>query len=106
VDWANQLRRSGKNIQSAVLEACRLRFRAIIMTSLSTMIAMVPLIVGNIGPGAGEGSRMAVGATILGGMLISTFFTLYVTPTMYIILTKNTKRIDSVDLELNKQLKK
>jgi HAE1 family hydrophobic/amphiphilic exporter-1/multidrug efflux pump len=106
VDWANQLRRAGKNIQSAVLEACRLRFRAIIMTSLSTMIAMVPLIVGNIGPGAGEGSRMAVGATILGGMLISTFFTLYVTPTMYIILTKNTKRIDSVDLELNKQLKK
>ena len=106
VDWANQLRRSGKNIQSAVLEACRLRFRAIIMTSLSTMIAMVPLIVGNIGPGAGEGSRMAVGATILGGMLISTFFTLYVTPTMYIILTKNTKRIASVDLELNKQLKK
>jgi len=76
------------------------------MTSLSTMIAMVPLIVGNIGPGAGEGSRMAVGATILGGMLISTFFTLYVTPTMYIILTKNTKRIDVVDLELSKQLKK
>ena len=70
------------------------------------MIAMVPLIVGNIGPGAGEGSRMAVGATILGGMLISTFFTLYVTPTMYVILTKNTKRIDAVDLELNKQLKK
>ena len=67
---------------------------------------MVPLIVGNIGPGAGEGSRMAVGATILGGMLISTFFTLYVTPTMYILLTKNTKRIDAVDLELNKQLKK
>ncbi len=106
VDWANQLRRAGKNIQSAVLEACRLRFRAIIMTSLSTMIAMVPLIVGNIGPGAGEGSRMAVGATIFGGMLISTFFTLYVTPTMYILLTKNTKRIDAVDLELSKQLKK
>ena len=106
VDWANQLRRAGKDIQSAVLEACRLRFRAIIMTSLSTMIAMVPLIVGNIGPGAGEGSRMAVGATIFGGMLISTFFTLYVTPTMYILLTKNTKRIDAVDLELSKQLKK
>jgi HAE1 family hydrophobic/amphiphilic exporter-1/multidrug efflux pump len=106
VDWANQLRRTGKNIQSAVLEACRLRFRAIIMTSLSTMIAMVPLIVGNIGPGAGEGSRMAVGATIFGGMLISTFFTLYVTPTMYFLLTKNTKRIDAVDLELSKQLKK
>ena len=106
VDWANQLRRAGKNIQSAALEACRRRFRAIIMTSLSTMIAMVPLLVGNIGPGAGEGSRLAIGATIFGGMLISTFFTLYVTPTMYVLLTKNTKRIDAVDLQLSKELKR
>jgi len=106
VDWANQLRRAGKNIQSAALEACRRRFRAIIMTSLSTMIAMVPLLVGNIGPGAGEGSRLAVGATIFGGMLISTFFTLYVTPTMYVLLTKNTKRIDAVDIQLSKELKR
>ena len=68
------LGRAGKNIRSAALEACRRRFRAIIMTSLSTMIAMVPLLIGNIGPGAGEGSRLAVGATIFGGMLISTFF--------------------------------
>jgi len=106
VDWANQLRRSGKNIHSAALEACRRRFRAIIMTSLSTMIAMLPLLFGNIGPGAGEGSRLAVGATIFGGMLISTFFTLYVTPTMYVYLTKNTKRIDAIDLQLNKELKR
>jgi HAE1 family hydrophobic/amphiphilic exporter-1/multidrug efflux pump len=106
VDWANQLRRTGKDIEKAVLEACRLRFRAIVMTSLSTMIAMVPLVIGNIGPGAGEGSRLAVGATILGGMLISSFFTLYVTPTMYALLSKNTKRIDFIDIELNKQLKK
>jgi len=106
VDWANQLRRAGKNIQSAALEACRKRFRAIIMTSLSTMIAMVPLLIGNIGPGAGEGSRLAVGATIFGGMLISTFFTLYVTPTMYVLLTKNTKRIDAVDVQLSRELKR
>ena len=89
----------------AVKDACDLRFRPIIMTSLSTMIAMIPLVVGNIGPGAGEGSRLAVGATILGGMLISTFFTLYVTPTMYVALAKNTKRIDVVDIELKKQLR-
>ena len=106
VDWANQLRRAGKNIQSAALEACRRRFRAIIMTSLSTMIAMVPLLIGNIGPGAGEGSRLAVGATIFGGMLISTFFTLYVTPAMYVLLTKNTKRIDAIDIQLSKELKR
>jgi len=104
VDYANQLRTANKDIESAVKEACDLRFRPIIMTSLSTMIAMMPLIVGNIGPGAGEGSRLAVGATILGGMIISTFFTLYVTPTMYLALARNTKRIDAVDIELKKQL--
>ena len=95
VDWANQLRTQGKNIVEAAKEACSLRFRAIIMTSLSTMIAMVPLVIGNIGPGAGEASRLAVGSAILGGMIISTFFTLYVTPAMYVALAKNTKRIDA-----------
>jgi len=105
VDYTNQLRIKGKNIESAVKEACELRFRPIIMTSLSTMIAMMPLVIGNIGPGAGEGSRLAVGSTILGGMIISTFFTLYVTPTMYLSLAKNTKRIDAVDIELKKQLR-
>ena len=104
VDYANQLRTTGKKIEVAVREACNLRFRPIIMTSLSTMIAMIPLVVGNIGPGAGEGSRLPVGASILGGMIISTFFTLYVTPTMYLTLAKNTKRIDAVDIELKKQL--
>ena len=106
VDYANQIRTTGKNIESAVKEACAVRFRPIIMTSLSTMIAMMPLVIGNFGPGAGEGSRLAVGATILGGMIISTFFTLYVTPSMYLALAKNTKRIDVIDLELKKELSK
>jgi hydrophobe/amphiphile efflux-1 (HAE1) family protein len=105
VDYANQLRAAGNNLESSIKEACDLRFRPIMMTSLSTMIAMLPLVIGNIGPGAGETSRLAVGATILGGMIISTFFTLYVTPTMYLALAKNTKRIDSVDIELKKQLR-
>tara|TARA_B100000029_G_scaffold67449_1_gene60123 strand:+ start:6583 stop:9705 length:3123 start_codon:yes stop_codon:yes gene_type:complete len=105
VDYANQLRMAGKNIETAVKGACELRFRPIIMTSLSTMIAMMPLVIGNIGPGAGEGSRLAVGSTILGGMIISTFFTLYITPTMYLTLAKNTKRMDAVDIELKKQLR-
>jgi HAE1 family hydrophobic/amphiphilic exporter-1/multidrug efflux pump len=104
VDYANQIRRTGKNIETAIKEACTVRFRPIIMTSISTMIAMIPLVIGNIGPGAGEGSRLAVGSTILGGMIISTFFTLYVTPSMYLALAKNTKRIDAIDIELKKGL--
>ena len=95
---------NGSDIETAVKEACSVRFRPIIMTSLSTMIAMMPLIIGSIGPGAGEGSRLAVGSTIFGGMIISTFFTLYVTPSMYLALAKNTKRIDIIDLELKREL--
>ena len=106
VDYANQIRTTGKKIEDAVMEACKLRIRPIIMTSISTMIAMIPLVIGNIGPGAGEASRLAVGSTILGGMIISTFFTLYVTPTMYLTLARNTKRIDAIDLELKQELTK
>ena len=106
VDYANQIRTTGKEIQASVKEACELRFRPIMMTSISTMIAMLPLVIGNIGPGAGEASRLAVGSTILGGMIISTFFTLYVTPTMYLTLAKNSKRIDVIDIELKKQMSK
>ena len=105
VDYTNQLRMAGKTIEVALKEACHLRFRPILMTSLSTMIAMIPLVIGNIGPGAGEGSRLSVGCTILGGMLISTFFTLYVTPSMYYTLAKKSKRIDAIDIELDKQLR-
>ena len=62
--------------------------------------------VGIIGSGPGAASRLTVGITIFGGMIFSTFFTLYVIPSMYSILAKNTKRIDSIEIELNRQLKK
>jgi hydrophobe/amphiphile efflux-1 (HAE1) family protein len=106
VDWANQLRVDGKSVQAAIVESCKRRFRPIIMTSLSTLIAMMPLIIGNIGPGAGEGIRLAVGCTIFGGMLISTFLTLFTTPVFYLLLCKNSKRMDDIDLQLSKEFKK
>ncbi len=106
VDWANQLRIKGKTVQSAIVESCKRRFRPIMMTSLSTLIAMIPLIIGNIGPGAGEGIRLAVGSTIFGGMLISTFLTLFTTPVFYLLLCKNSKRMDEVDIQLGREFKK
>ena len=103
VEFANQLRKEGKNIEEAIISASVIRFRPILMTSLSTIFGVLPLILGT-GPGAA--SRLTVGVTIFGGMLFSTFFTLFVIPTMYSIIGKNTKRIDSVEIELNKELKK
>ena len=103
VEFANQLRREGKNIQTAIIEASTIRLRPILMTSLSTLFGVLPLILGT-GPGAA--SRLTVGITIFGGMLFSTFFTLYVIPTIYTVIGRNTPRIDAVEIELNKQLKK
>ena len=103
VEFANQLRKEGKKFEEAIIEASTIRLRPILMTSLSTIFGVLPLIIGS-GPGAA--SRLTVGITIFGGMLFSTFFTLYVIPTIYSIIGKNEKNIDSVEVELNKQLKK
>ena len=73
------------------------------MTSISTIIGVLPLVFSS---GPGEASRLTVGITILFGMIFSTFFTLYVIPTIYSIIGKNTQRIDAVEIELNRQLKK
>ena len=103
VEFANQLRSNGKKIEIAIIESATIRFRPILMTSLSTIFGVLPLIIGS-GPGAA--SRLTVGITIFGGMLFSTFFTLFVIPTIYSLLARNTKPINSVEVELNKQLKK
>jgi hydrophobe/amphiphile efflux-1 (HAE1) family protein len=103
VEFTNQLRKEGKKLEEAIIEASTIRFRPILMTSLSTIFGVIPLIIGS-GPGAA--SRLTVGITIFSGMLFSTFFTLYVIPTIYSIIGKNEKNIDAVEVELNKQLKK
>jgi hydrophobe/amphiphile efflux-1 (HAE1) family protein len=103
VEFTNQLRKEGRKLEEAIVEASTIRLRPILMTSLSTIFGVIPLIVGT-GPGAA--SRLTVGITIFGGMLFSTFFTLYVIPTIYSIIGKNEKNINAVEVELNKQLKK
>jgi len=103
VEFTNQLRKEGKKLEEAIIEASTIRLRPILMTSLSTIFGVIPLIIGS-GPGAA--SRLTVGVTIFSGMLFSTFFTLYVIPTIYSIIGKKEKNIDAVEVELNKQLKK
>ena len=91
------------SIEIAIVESARIRLRPILMTSLSTIFGVLPLVFSS---GPGEASRLTVGITILGGMIFSTFFTLFVIPTVYLVLGKNTDRIDAIEIELNKQLKK
>jgi len=102
VEFANQLRTQGLKLKEAIIESCRVRLRPILMTSVATIIGVVPLIIAT-GPGAA--SRATVGIVIFMGMFFATLFTLYVIPVMYLIIGKNTGRIDAVEIELEKQLK-
>ena len=101
VEFANQLRDEGKNQLTAILESSALRLRPILMTSISTIIGVLPLVISS---GPGEESRLSVGITIFAGMIFSTFFTLYVVPIIYLLLGKNTKSINYIEKELEKEL--
>jgi len=102
VEFANQLRDEGKDIEKAIIESANIRLRPILMTSISTIIGVLPLVISS---GPGEASRLTVGITILAGMIFSTFFTLYVIPTIYLAIGKNTKSINYVEKELKKLLR-
>jgi HAE1 family hydrophobic/amphiphilic exporter-1 len=80
VDLANQLRADGKDIDQALLEACPVRLRPVLMTSLTIILAMLPAAVG-LGTGFEANGPLAV--TIIGGMISSTVLTLLVVPALY-----------------------
>ncbi len=83
VEYANQLKGRGMETLDAVLEAGRIRLRPILMTSVATIIAMMPIA---LGLGAGSASRRPLGYVIVGGMLFSTILTLFLVPVVYVLL--------------------
>ena len=93
VEFANQLRDVGASVEEAIKEAARLRLRPIVMTSISTVIGVLPLILGG---GAGAESRMAIGVVVFAGVLFSTVLTLGVVPTFYRLLAPHTRSPEAV----------
>jgi multidrug efflux pump len=93
VEFANQLRDAGASVEEAILEAARLRLRPIVMTSISTVIGVLPLILGG---GAGAESRLAIGVVVFAGVLFSTVLTLGVVPTFYRLLAPYTRSPEAV----------
>ena len=83
VDYANQARAAGKNVRDAILEACSLRLRPILMTSLSTVLGMLPIA---LGIGAGAELRQSMGVVLVGGLFTSTILTLVVVPLVYLLV--------------------
>ena len=81
VDFAEQARRSGLSLKEAVLEACRLRLRPILMTTLAMVLGAIPLA---IAQGPGYEARQQIGWVITGGMTLGTLFTLFVIPCVFL----------------------
>lgn len=85
VEFARDLQREGKSAYDAVVEACKLRFRPILMTSFAFVLGVIPLA---ISTGAGSASRRVIGTGVLGGMLTATFLAVLFVPVFYLLIRK------------------
>jgi HAE1 family hydrophobic/amphiphilic exporter-1 len=94
VEFAEQLRRKGRSIAEAAIEAAELRLRPILMTSFAFILGVLPLV---FATGAGALGRRSVGTTVVGGMLLSTVLNLFFIPVLYVLLSRLLKRTAEVE---------
>jgi multidrug efflux pump len=92
VEFANQRKLSGMNKMDAIKYAAASRFRPILMTSLATILGIMPLA---LGLGEGAQSRVSMGIAVVGGMVFSTFLTLFVVPAIYTFISSETKNTEN-----------
>jgi multidrug efflux pump len=90
VEFANQRKNAGMCKADAIRHSAAARFRPILMTSLSTILGILPLA---LGWGEGAQSRVAMGIAVVGGMTLATFLTLYVVPAIYLYISGESKNI-------------
>ena len=86
VEFANQLKDEGVKISKAIIESSIIRFRPVIMTTISTLLGSIPLIISS---GAGAESRFAMAVVVFGGIALASFITLYLIPALYILIEKD-----------------
>jgi multidrug efflux pump len=90
VEFANQRKAQGLNVYDSIVGAAESRFRPILMTSLSTILGILPIA---LALGAGSESRVSMGIAVIGGLIFSTVLTLYVIPAIYSYFTGKEKRM-------------
>jgi multidrug efflux pump len=90
VEFANQLRRRGQDLEEAALGAARARFRPILMTALATLVGIAPIALGR---GAGGDARAPLGIAVVGGMFFSTALTFFVVPATYVVIERIAARL-------------
>jgi multidrug efflux pump len=96
VEFANHLQEAGKQKVAAVIEAASTRLRPILMTTAATVVGHFPLVLAK-GPGAG--ARNSIGIMLVSGMIIGTIFTLFVVPSIYVLVARNHAAIREVEAE-------
>ena len=96
VEFANKLQETGLDKVQAVIEASETRLRPILMTTAATVMGHMPLVFAS-GPGAG--ARNSIGIMLVTGMIIGTVFTLFVVPSIYVLVAKTHKKIEGVEEE-------
>jgi multidrug efflux pump len=84
-------RTEGKSPSESILQACLMRFRPILMTTMAALLGAVPLA---LGTGTGSELRRPLGVTIIGGLIVSQLLTLYTTPVVYLSLDRLRLRFD------------
>jgi len=94
VEFAEQLRKKGRSIAEAAIEAAELRLRPILMTSFAFILGILPLV---FATGAGALGRRSVGTTIVGGMVLSTVLNLFFIPVLYVIMSRLLRRNSHVE---------
>lgn len=85
VEFANQRRAAGMSLTDSAIEAARLRFRPIIMTSMAFILGVLPLVIAS---GAGAASRHSIGTGVFGGMLAATFLAIFFVPLFFVLIGK------------------
>ena len=103
VEFANQNRDLGMSIKKAAIFASEQRFRAILMTAVSTLVGFMPLLIAS---GAGAVSRWSLGTAVFGGMLVATALSLIFVPILYIVIKDYEKRFLTGDRRKDKEKKK
>lgn len=97
VEFANQRQIQGLSIMDAIMDASAARFRPILMTSISTVLGILPIA---LALGAGAESRTSMGIAVIGGLIIGSFLTLYVIPAMYSYLSPEKSKDDMISDEM------
>ncbi len=100
VEFAKEQRESGKNIIESAIQAGRLRFRAIVMTSLAFVFGTIPLA---LATGAGAVTQKSIGIGLLGGMITATVVSTLLVPVLYVLLESMRERFVSVEEEIAKR---